>query len=306
MLVRADFNVPLKDGAVTDDTRIAPRCRRSATCARGAALILCSHLGRPKDREPELSLRPVAERLTSCSACRAAGADVVGDRGHRAAHGLSPGEVLLLENLRFEPGETKNDPRSPPASPRSARSTSTTRFGAAHRAHASTVGVAQRIGRAGAGRLLERELEDAHRHPGRSAEPLVAILGGAKVSDKIAVIDRFLEVADALLIGGAMCFPFFAAQGHAVGDSLCEDGGHRARAARAGGRGAGPCRLELPTDLVLGDRFEADARAARARRRDVPAGWMGLDVGPRTASASRPRSRRPERSSGTARWASSS
>jgi phosphoglycerate kinase len=285
VLVRVDFNVPLAGGAVADDTRIrAALPTLEELRERGAALILVSHLGRPKDREPELSMRPVAERLQELLGAPVQLAPgVVGDQVTAAAHQLSPGEVLLLENVRYEPGETKNDPVLADGLAALGEVYVNDAFGAAHRAHASTEGVAHRIGRAGAGRLLEREVKTLTAILEAPAKPLVAVVGGAKVTDKIAVIDRFLEVADAILIGGAMCFPFFAAQGHEVGDSLCEAEGIEPARRALETASQGGCRLELPSDLVLGDRFAADAQRRELDGVDVPAGWMGLDVGAQTA-----------------------
>jgi phosphoglycerate kinase len=203
----------------------------------------------------------------------------VGDETTRAVDDLGPGEVMLLENVRYEPGETKNDPALARSLADLADAYVDDAFGAAHRAHASTEGVARLVEERAAGLLLEREVGTLMQVLEDPARPLVAVLGGAKVSDKIAVIDRFLDVADTILIGGAMAFPFLAAEGHSVGDSLCaaED---VELARQALGAGAG--KLKLPVDLVLGDRFAADADVRAIASVDVPDGWMGLDIGPRT------------------------
>jgi phosphoglycerate kinase len=285
VLVRVDFNVPLAGGEVADDTRIrAALPTLEELRGRGAALVLVSHLGRPKDREPELSLRPVAARLSELLGTDVKLAPgVVGDEVTALARDLRPGDVLLLENVRYEAGETKDDPVLADGLAALADAYVNDAFGAAHRAHASTAGVARRLPHA-AGRLLEREVTTLNGILEDPAKPLVAVVGGAKVTDKIAVIDRFLQIADAILIGGAMCFPFFKAQGHDVGDSLCEaEGLEPARRALQAAAGGG-CRLELPSDLVLGDRFAADAQRRELDGVDVPDGWMGLDVGAGTAA----------------------
>jgi phosphoglycerate kinase len=274
VLLRVDFNVPLENGRITDDARIrAALPTIEALRERGARLLLAAHLGRPKDREPELSLRPVAERLGELL-----GAEVLlaEDLDH-----VPDGDLVMLENVRYEPGETKNDPELAKRYAALADVYVNDAFGAAHRAHASTEGVARLLPSA-AGLLLQREVETLTGILADPARPLVAIVGGAKVTDKIGVLEAFLERADTILIGGAMCFPFFAAQGHEVGDSLCEaEGIDPARRIL----GAAGDRLRLPTDLVAGRAFSADTERRDIEGVDVPAGWMGLDIGPRTAEA---------------------
>jgi phosphoglycerate kinase len=285
VLLRADLNVPLEDGRVTDDARIqAALPTIELLRERGARIVLCSHLGRPQDREPETSLRPASERLGELlgAPVEQAGA-VVGEEVERAVEALQPGDVLALENTRWESGETADDPDLAAALAALADVYVNDAFGAAHRSHASTAGVARHLP-AVAGLLLEREVTTLRAIVDEPRRPLVVVLGGAKVSDKVALIDRFLQTADAILIGGAMCFSFFAAQGIATGDSMVEEAGvglARKALEQAEGERA---RLLLPEDLVLGQQFSADAEPRALDATEVPDGWMGLDVGPRTTS----------------------
>jgi phosphoglycerate kinase len=275
VFLRVDFNVPLEDGRITDDARIrAALPTIEALRERGAKLLLAAHLGRPKDREPELSLKPTADRLSELLG----GAEVqlAPDLDH-----VPDGDLVMLENVRYEAGETKNDPELAKRYAALADVYVNDAFGAAHRAHASTEGVAHLLPSA-AGKLLQREVETLAGILEDPKRPLVAIVGGAKVTDKIGVLEAFLERAETILVGGAMCFPFFSAQGHDVGDSLCEaEGIHPAKRILdvAGDK------LRLPTDLVAGREFKADTEKREIDGVDVPDGWMGLDVGDDTASA---------------------
>ena len=290
VLVRVDFNVPLRDGPggreVADDARIrASLPTIELLRERGASLVLVSHLGRPKDREPELSMAPVAKRLGELVGAEVALAPgVVGPEVKAVveAH-RGPGELVLLENSRYEPGEKKNDPELARQFAELADLYVNDAFGAAHRAHATTAGVAEHLP-AYAGLLLEREVTELTRVRDNPERPLVVVLGGAKVSDKIGVLEHFLGVADEILIGGAMCFSFFRAQGIPTGDSLVEEEGvELARRVLDAAEGS-DCELRLPVDLVLGDRFAADAERRELDGLEVPDGWMGLDVGPRTVA----------------------
>jgi phosphoglycerate kinase len=286
VLVRVDFNVPLAEGAVADDTRIrAALPTIELLRERGAAVILVSHLGRPGGQvDPAYSMAPVAERLAELLGTEVKLAPgVVQGEVDLTCGALGPGDVLLLENVRFEPGETENDPKLAESLATLADLYVNDAFGAAHRAHASTAGVADHIP-GYAGLLLEREVTELSAVIESPRRPLVVVLGGAKVSDKIGVIDRFLDVADKILIGGAMAFTFFRAQGIGTGDSLVEeDGIPLAEKALARSAEEGSAELLLPVDLVLGRSFDADTERRESDGAEVPDGWMGLDVGPATA-----------------------
>jgi phosphoglycerate kinase len=290
VLVRVDFNVPLdKQGQITDDTRIrAALPTIHYLLERGAAVMLMSHLGRPDgQRQEKFSLKPVAARLAQLLGRPVLLApDCIGPETEQMARALQPGQVLLLENLRFHKEEEKNDADFARQLASLGAVYVNDAFGTAHRAHASTEGIAH-ILPGYAGFLMEKELDylgGALEHPKR---PLVAIVGGAKISDKIGVLDRLLQLADAVLIGGAMANTFLKAEGYAVGDSLVEDDKlDEARRIMADAPRLGK-RLLLPKDVVIADAFAADARSQTVAADQVPAGWRILDIGPQTVEAFR-------------------
>ncbi|HEY7933630.1 MAG TPA: phosphoglycerate kinase [Solirubrobacteraceae bacterium] len=290
VLLRADLNVPLQHlpGApvrITDDTRIRAALETiDELRARGARIVLVSHLGRPHGRDQELSMRPIADTVRELTGAKVTLAPaVVGEQVQLLSDHLAGGEILVLENVRYEPRETNNDPELARALAELADVYVNDAFGAAHRAHASTEGVAHLLPCA-AGRLMQREVRALTGVLERPARPLVAVLGGAKVTDKIALVEHLLEVADSVLIGGAMSFPFLAAEGHAVGASPCaESDVDCARQALTKSAGTHHS-LELPEDLIVAERLSADADPHTTATPDVPEGWLGLDIGPLTAA----------------------
>jgi phosphoglycerate kinase len=286
VLMRVDFNVPLDaDRRITDDTRIrASLPSIEDVLARGGSLVLMSHLGRPKGKvDPALSLRPVADRLGELvTAPVRFAADTVGESAREQAGKLQPGEILLLENLRFAKGETDNEPGFAAALAQLGDIYVNDAFGTAHRAHASTVGAAGRFAQRAAGFLMESELEHLGRLLHDPPRPFVALLGGAKVQGKVDVITSLLDRVDSLLLGGGMIFTFFKVLGLSVGDSLVDEESfevvreisEKARSARG--------QLMLPEDCVVSTDFSEQGQRREVLVTDIPDGWQGLDIGPQT------------------------
>lgn len=285
MLLRADLNVPLENGEVADDSRIRASLPTIELLRdRGASIVLVSHLGRPKGHDPSLSMAPVAKRLSELLGVPVEQAPaVVGADVKAMAEKLGQGEVLMLENSRFEEGETKNDPALAEALAELADVYVNDAFGTAHRAHATTEGVAHHLP-GYAGLLLEQEVVQLNALRDDPQRPLIIVLGGAKVTDKLGVIDRFLDFAEEVLIGGAMCFSFFKAEGRDTGNSLVEDEGVEAAKRVLAEAEKSDTILELPEDFVLGKELDADTETRELNGVDVPEGWMGLDVGSNTTA----------------------
>lgn len=287
VLLRADLNVPVKDGRITDRTRIerlSPTIRELAD--KGGRVIVCSHFDRPKGkRVPEMSLKPLAEALSAALNRPVAWADdCVGPEAEAAAAKLQDGEVLLLENTRYHAGEEKNDPALAQGLAKLADAYVNDAFSAAHRAHASTEGVA-RLLPAYAGRLMQAELEALDAALGNPARPVVAIVGGAKVSTKLDLLGNLSKKVNVLVIGGAMANTFLAAQGHAMGKSLQEAEMHdTARAILAEAAAAG-CEVLLPVDLVVAEEFKPNPTTRTVGADSVPLEMMALDIGPNTVAA---------------------
>jgi phosphoglycerate kinase len=282
VLLRADFNVPLRDGQIEDELRIVTALPTITWLReRDASIVLCSHLGRPTGKvDPQYSLAPVARRLSELLETTVdLSPEVVGFVSLDRAMSLRPCDVLMIENLRFDPGEESCDAAFATNLSELGDVYVNDAFGAAHRAHASIVGP-PRVMPAAAGRLLASEVDALGRLLGDPERPFVAVLGGAKVSDKLGVIDALLERVDTLLIGGAMAFTFLRAQGHAVGASLVEDDrvAHCKELLASG-------RVKVPTDVVVAQTMTADDEVRHVPAAAMPEGWMGLDIGPETAGS---------------------
>ena len=284
VLIRCDFNVKMEDGVITSDKRIVASLPTiKYLLDNGAKVIACSHLGRPKGEfKPEFSLAPVAVRLGELLGIEVKMAkDVVGESAQALAADLKEGEVLLLENVRFHKEETKNDPEFSKALASLAEIYVNDAFGSAHRAHSSTTGVADYLPAVG-GFLIRKELEYIGGALANPKRPLVAILGGAKVSDKIGVITNLMETVDTLIVGGGMAYTFFAALGHTVGTSICEEdkidlAKEMMETAKAKG-----VNFLIPIDNRVGLEYKADTENKIVDSDDIPEGWMGLDIGPKT------------------------
>ena len=284
VLVRCDFNVKMENGVITSDKRIVASLPTiKYLLDNGAKVILCSHLGRPKGEvNPEFSMKPVAKRLSELLGIEVKMADdVVGESAHALAASLKDGEVLLLENVRFEPGETKNDPELSKKFASLAELYVNDAFGSAHRAHSSTTGVADYLP-AACGYLIQKEIQfigGALENPKR---PLVAILGGAKVSDKIGVITNLIDKCDTLIIGGGMAYTFMKALGHNIGNSLLEEDKIELAKEMMDKAEAKGVKFLIPVDNKAGREYKEDTEAMIVNSDDIPDGWMGLDIGPET------------------------
>ena len=285
VLVRCDFNVPMDENKnITDNTRIVAALPTiKYLLENNCAIILCSHLGRPKGEfKPEFSLKPVAKELSNLLGKDVIMAeDVIGEDAKSKAKNLQPGQVMLLENVRFHREETDNDPEFSKELASLAEIYVNDAFGAAHRAHSSTAGVAEFLP-AVSGFLIEKELQFLGGALNNPERPFVAILGGAKVSDKIGVIDSLLEKVDTLIIGGGMAYTFFKAQGYEVGNSLCElDKLDLAKELMEKAKAKG-VKLMLPVDTVVGKEFDINTESKTVKWTEIPSDWEGFDIGEET------------------------
>ncbi|QGU96039.1 phosphoglycerate kinase [Clostridium bovifaecis] len=288
VLVRCDFNVPLKDGVITDENRLVGALPTiQYLVGQGAKVILCSHLGKPKgEAKPELSLAPVAKRLSELlgkEVLFAADSNVVGENAKSAAANMKDGDIVLLENTRYRKEETKNEENFSKELASLADVFVNDAFGTAHRAHCSTVGVTEFVDESACGYLIQKELKFLGEAVETPERPFVAILGGAKVSDKINVINNLLEKVDTLIIGGGMAYTFLKAQGYSIGTSLLEEDKVDYAKEMMEKAEAKSVKLLLPIDNVVGAEFNADTRPVTTEDQNIPEEYMGLDIGPNTA-----------------------
>jgi phosphoglycerate kinase len=286
VLVRCDFNVPMIDGEISSDVRISAALPTIKKLIKGGArVILCSHMGKPKGTEAKLSLAPVAVRLSELlgkNVVFAADNEVVGDNARAAVEKMANGDVVLLENTRFRAGENRNDPEFAQELASLADVFVNDAFGTAHRAHSSTVGVAEFVGESAVGYLMKREIEFLGNAVNNPVRPFAAILGGAKVSDKIAVIDNLLSKVDVLIIGGGMAYTFLAAKGYEVGQSLLERDKIEYAKEMMRKAAISGVRLLLPIDTVIAKEFSNDSERQIVDSRKIPTDWQGLDIGTKT------------------------
>ena len=283
-IVRCDFNVPVKDGVITDDKRIREAMKTVKYLKEnGAKVILCSHMGRPKGEfNMKYSLAPVAERISEILGCEVAmAADVIGEDAKTKVAALKDGDVMLLENLRFHKEEEKNAPEFAKALSDFAEIYVNDAFGTAHRAHASTAGIADYLP-AVCGYLIQKEIDVMGKALNAPARPFVAILGGAKVSDKIGVIENLIDKVDSLVIGGGMAYTFFKAKGWSVGNSICEDDKVELAKELMSKAEAKGVKMLLPVDTVVGKEFKEDTEHMTVDSSAIPEGWQGLDIGPKS------------------------
>ncbi len=283
-IVRCDFNVPMSDGVITDDKRIREALKTVKYLKEnGAKIILCSHMGRPKGEfNMKYSLAPVAERISELMGCPVAMAtDVIGEDAKAKAAALGEGEILLLENLRFHKEEEKNAPEFAKALADFAEIYVNDAFGTAHRAHASTAGIADYLP-AVCGYLIQKEIDVMGKALNDPARPFVAILGGAKVSDKIGVIENLIDKVDSLVIGGGMAYTFFKAKGWSVGNSICEDDKVKLAKELMAKAEAKGVKMLLPVDTVVGKEFKEDTEYMTVDSCAIPEEWQGLDIGPKS------------------------
>lgn len=286
VVMRVDFNVPLKDGVIGDDNRIRQALPSiNHVIEAGAKLVLLSHLGRPKgEPKPEFSLKPVAEHLKSLVSCKVwFGEDCIGEKARQAVDQASAGEIVLLENVRFHPEETKNEPEFSKALAAHGDVFINDAFGSSHRAHSSVAGITDFLQPAAAGYLLRKEIDYLQESVEKPKRPFIAVLGGAKVSDKIGVIENLITKVDTVIIGGGMTYTFFKAMGLPIGNSLLEDDKVELAKTLMEKAKANKVEIMLPVDSVVGKEFKADTESKVVPQDGIEDGWMALDIGPKSA-----------------------